>query len=263
MLTTSPLELIVDVDESWGGERRSRNSIGAGKVVSDSQGSNRQAEHDVVLKGKGSLQGDLAAVPLEVLDGDADGEQLAAEVGDEEAGAVAVAVLGGGLDGAKIGAKVEDLVVWLGGKENAATFDIELAEDGDTESGDVVWAGAWNNKVVVDKGVSKRADVGGQEWLFGGHGAEDSSIEAVLLTLLANDGCDTSDNASVSSCGGALADVLESTHDERSEDFGNGNCVMDVGGGEMVFARQGSKLLELVQGVERVDCMKLLLLMNR
>lgn len=38
---------------------------------------------------------------------------------------------------------------------------------------------------------------------------------------------------------------------------------MDVGYGELVFARQGGKLLELVQGVERVDCMKLLLLMNR
>lgn len=114
-LAASPLKLIVHVDESWGSERRSRNSIGVGKVVSDSQGSNRQAEHDVFLEGEGSLESDLAAVPLEVLDGHTDGEQLAAEVGDEEAGAVAVAVLGGGLDSAKIGAEMEDLVLWFGG----------------------------------------------------------------------------------------------------------------------------------------------------
>lgn len=150
-LTASPLELIVHVDESWGSERRSRNSIGVGKVVSDSQGSNRQAEHDVFLEGEGSLESDLAAVPLEVLDGHADGEQLAAEVGDEKAGAVAVAVLGGGLDGAKIGAEVENLILWLGGQGNALTLDLELGEDGDTESVDVVWARAWDNKIVVDK----------------------------------------------------------------------------------------------------------------
>lgn len=259
-LTASPLELIVDADESWGSECLGRNIIRAGKVVAISQGSNRQAEHDVLVKGEGSLEGDLAAVPLEVLDGDADGEQRAAEVGDEEAGAVTVAVLGGGLNSAQIGTELKGLVLRLDAKGNAATLDLELLEDGDAERVDIEWARAWNNDVVVEKGVSKGADTGGQEWLLGGHSADKGAIEAILLTLLANDGCYTSNNARVSSDGSALADVLESGQDERSENSRNSNGVMDICDGELVFARQGGKLLELVQSGERIKSVQLLLL---
>jgi hypothetical protein len=77
---------------------------------------------------------------------------------------------------------------------------------------------------------------------------------------LANDGCYTSNNARVSSDGSALADVLESGQDERSENSRNSNGVMDICDGELVFARQGGKLLELVQSGERIKSVQLLLL---
>lgn len=261
-LTASPLELIVDADESRGSECLGRNIIGAGKVVAISQGSNRQAEHDVLVEGEGGLEGDLAAVPLEVLDGDADGEQLAAEVGDEEAGAVTVAELGGGLNGAQIGTELKGLVLGLDTKGNAATLYLELLEDGDAERVDIKRARAWNNDVVVEKGVGKSADTGGQEWLLRGHGANECPVEAILLTLLANDGCDTSNNASVSSYGSALTDVLESGQDERRENSRNSNGVVDVCNGELVFARQRGKLVELVQSGECIESVQLLLLMD-
>lgn len=135
-------------------------------------------------------------------------------------------------------------------------------EDGDAERVDIKGARTGNNDVVVKERVGKSADAGGQEWLFGGHGADEGPVEAILLTLLANDGCNSSHNARVSSDGGALADILESGQNERSEDTRNSNGVMDIGDGELVFARQGGKLLELVQSGERIESVQLLLLME-
>lgn len=206
------------------------------------------------------MEGNLATVPLEVLDGDADGDQLAAEVGDEETLTVATAELCGVLDGAKIGTKSEPLVLGLDVKGGATSLHIKLSEDGDAERVDVKGARAGNNKVVVKERVGKRADVGGQERLLGGDGAEESSVKAILLTLLTNDGCYTSHNTSVSGGGGGLADVLKSAHDHCGESFGDGNGIMDIGGGELVFAGQRRKLLELVQSVERIERVELFLL---
>jgi hypothetical protein len=76
-----------------------------------------------------------------------------------------------------------------------------------------------------------------------------------LLAFLANDGCDSSDDAIIAIDSQGLADILQSADNKHGEAFCKRKSIIDIGGWEVILARQWSGDLEVLQDVDGIDGM--------
>lgn len=123
------IRALLDLDESRRSESRCNNIVNGREIATSCQSSEAKALHNVLLKGKLGVKGDLGTVPLDVRDGHGNGLLLAGGVSNEKLRAI----VGGGrfglIRGTQISGKREALVLWLNGSDGAV-IDRETWEDG-------------------------------------------------------------------------------------------------------------------------------------
>ena len=123
----------------------------------------------------------------------------------------------------------------------------------------MAWAGPWDDEVLEDGAEREVAGAASQEGELGWDLAEDLTIEAVLLTLLADDRADTSDKAVVTNVGEECLDVWEGGKNNIGERRCKGDSVHEVVDREVVRARQDGLAGERVEGTVCVQLVELLL----
>jgi len=90
-----------------------------------------------------------------------------------------------------------------------------------------------------------------------------AAVESVLLTLLAHDRGNASDQTGISISAHEGCDILKRAEDNISEGRSKSESVMEVGDREVVLARKdGSGRIELLQGIVGVDGVQLFLCKN-
>lgn len=221
----------------------SRDIIDTLEVVGGGQRGMGEAASDELVEGELGLELDGVADPAHVLGLDALGHLQARLVGDVQTaslGLVGDDLLGslGDLEGRLEG---ESLVLGLDLGDGAAV-DQQRREDGELDLLDILGARARNNKALKSR-PSKSSRNRGQERRLGGDLVEVETVETILLTLLTDDGRDETDHLGKTLLAEDDVGVLQDAEDDGGESLGEGDGVLEVGGGELVLAGRGRKLV--------------------
>lgn len=161
-----------------------------------------------------------------------------------------------------------DAWVWVDLEQQADLLGVKLVgDDGqrleDREVDGVgVGARVGDDKVLVESREGELSGTSSEERKSGWDLAQDLSVVAVLLTLLANDGADTVDQTSITVDTEAMLDILEGTEDDVGEGGGKGNGILEVVDREAVLAGLNGAGVEVGQSIVGVQCVELLLSLN-
>ena len=123
----------------------------------------------------------------------------------------------------------------------------------------MAWARAWNDEALEDGGEGEVTGTTGQEWELRWDLAEDLAVEAVLLTLLADDRADATDETIVAGVSEDSLDIWESAEDDVGEGRGERDSINKVIDWEDVCARLDGLAREVVEGAVGIQLMELLL----
>ena len=122
-----------------------------------------------------------------------------------------------------------------------------------------VWAGAWNDEVLVESRECELTDGASEEGRCRGVEVLQATIIAVLLAFLADDAADEGDKLEVTIGGKGVQCVLESAEDDVRELGSKSDSVVEVVGGEDVLARLDGCLSSAGQDAIRAQEVELLL----
>ena len=141
----------------------------------------------------------------------------------------------------------------LGGNgKGLEDLDRDLAETG---------AGTWNGE-ALECGEGELSGAGSQEWESAGSLAQQRSVEAVLFSLLTDDGCDAANKSRITILTEECLNVLERAKDNIGESGSESKCLLKVGDREIVFARLDWGLIEVCKSSVGVEEMKFFLCLN-
>lgn len=171
---------------------------------------------DKLLEGEVGLEGDDAAVPMDILNLNRVGDLQTGGVGDKEILLSDVLLCLGVV--VKIGSESESGIL---GRDHSGetTVDQQTREDGEVNLGEVKGARSRNDKVLEGRPRKRRGD-GGQEWRLGGDALQERAVGTVLLALLADDGRDEADDLGLAFLGEDDVGVLQSAEDDGREGLG-------------------------------------------
>lgn len=227
----------------------------------------------VTVRREVSVEGNEVAVDFDVLEHLGDRDILLVDVDEREWGPVETLGVGCRWESRKgLGLRVEEVaksaqvsleaegLVLL--RDDILGEELERAEDWEIDLANV-GAGVGNDEVLVQ---GREGELDGATGLEGESsrdqvGVFEDAVEAILLTLLADDGADTRDQELVASVtsGEVSLDILKGAKDNISEGSGGLDGSLEVVGAELVLARQDGGLVLATEEVGRKRGVELLL----